>query len=538
MGELRDWSTTAANNDFAPAEGGMPENMDYRSVNNAARERMAAVARWLADNNGTLSATGGPVDYTLTPNASMVPVGSGIVDIPDGQTFAFTADVTSTGPGPLRIRLTTGGNYFPVVTNDGSGAVAAAGDIRSGGRVHLIYWNDANSQWILFNSLGTDLEINNINLVSRNPVRVHGPLWAEGIEAGSQDGAFTTAGGFPLSIKDEINTPVSRDAPRTLAMAFVHSVTALAGWFGFRSAAGSAELDMSIQNESAGGGVQLRGRTFNAAAINSLATFRDTSVTLFREGVAWLTATVSVLLIRAPHSSGLRDVIRTNTSEITVGNPSHSLVQVGADTTLQRGSTDVLTATATETRLHDPDGNVVVEGRPNGAGALRSDAEDVLAWSTSEVELRSPAGVGRILAGGAAGDPVLEWDASTDTTTVGAAGGRSITFNNTSIVPSVGIRAPARFVGGSGTVGLISGDLNGVVVLTTPAPGFPTPSANYTVDLAGIVGAGQGDRVEIRGTITGSTYPVFNLVDGGSTLASNVERAEVIRQGSSWVRLS
>ena len=110
MGELRDWSATAASNNFATSEGGMPEGMDYRQVNNSARERMAAVRRWLDDNGGILVSAGGPTAYTLAPNASTTPIGGSTPADVNGTSYVFEINVTSTGAFTLAV---DGGHRAP-----------------------------------------------------------------------------------------------------------------------------------------------------------------------------------------------------------------------------------------------------------------------------------------------------------------------------------------------------------------------------------------------------------------------------------------
>ena len=87
MSEVYDWDNTAANNNDAPPDG-FPENMDYSDVNDAAREVMAAVARWEGAVGGALTTAGASTAYTLTIPQTLSAYAA-------GQHFAFIAHVAS-----------------------------------------------------------------------------------------------------------------------------------------------------------------------------------------------------------------------------------------------------------------------------------------------------------------------------------------------------------------------------------------------------------------------------------------------------------
>lgn len=69
MSNVSQWSTSPANNNDAPPDG-WPEGQSPSSVNNCARENMAALAKWYKDTNGSVVTAGSSNAYTLTTNNS------------------------------------------------------------------------------------------------------------------------------------------------------------------------------------------------------------------------------------------------------------------------------------------------------------------------------------------------------------------------------------------------------------------------------------------------------------------------------------
>jgi hypothetical protein len=58
--EIYEWDATAAANDFLPADGGWPEAMSRKNVNNAAREDLSTLRRWHDDMEWQVVRTQGP----------------------------------------------------------------------------------------------------------------------------------------------------------------------------------------------------------------------------------------------------------------------------------------------------------------------------------------------------------------------------------------------------------------------------------------------------------------------------------------------
>ena len=87
--EVNTWSPSAPSNTMA-APNGFPENAPPSTVNDSAREVMAAVRRWQQRSNATVVSGGSANAQTLTydhPPASCV----------NGDTYMFIAGMTNTG---------------------------------------------------------------------------------------------------------------------------------------------------------------------------------------------------------------------------------------------------------------------------------------------------------------------------------------------------------------------------------------------------------------------------------------------------------
>lgn len=107
MTNVHDWDTSAGGNNLSPPDG-FPEGMAPGSVNDAAREVMAAVARWFGDVRGILTTGGTGNAYTLTTNRSFTPAALAsvqplfIVRVDRAPTGAATLNVDATGAKPWR----------------------------------------------------------------------------------------------------------------------------------------------------------------------------------------------------------------------------------------------------------------------------------------------------------------------------------------------------------------------------------------------------------------------------------------------------
>ena len=118
--EIYDWSNAAANNNSAPPDG-FPENMNYSEVNDAARELMAVVKRYVEAVDGTNSTTGTEPNYALSSGQSLSTGAAGRVHV-------WTAHATSTGSVTLNVDAAGAKDVVDAAgTQLGSGAVVSGG---------------------------------------------------------------------------------------------------------------------------------------------------------------------------------------------------------------------------------------------------------------------------------------------------------------------------------------------------------------------------------------------------------------------------
>jgi len=127
MAEIKDLSTTDANNTGTAANAGFPENMAYSDVNNAARALEGMIARHFADSNGTLTTTGSSNAYLLTPNRTVAAYTA-------GDAYMIKASFTNTGAVTIDV-----GSLGAKSIVKPSGDALAAGEITSGGIYAIIY---------------------------------------------------------------------------------------------------------------------------------------------------------------------------------------------------------------------------------------------------------------------------------------------------------------------------------------------------------------------------------------------------------------
>lgn len=130
MTNVNKWSTVPSSN--ADIDGNIwPEGQSAGSVNNAARNNMAAIARWREDLGGVLKTSGSSTAYVATSNS----------------TPSADAQVLRTG-WRARIRFHTACSSAPTLQMDGGtaktikkedGSAMAAHDISSGVPEHIFY---------------------------------------------------------------------------------------------------------------------------------------------------------------------------------------------------------------------------------------------------------------------------------------------------------------------------------------------------------------------------------------------------------------
>src|SRR5882672_1491173 len=131
MAEIFDWAITAGGNNSAPPNG-FPENMDYRDVNDAARETMAVIARWRDAVSGVVVSTGTQPAYVLTVSQTFAAYAAGMV-------FAFKAHASATGAVTLNVNTKGAVNVL-----DSKGNQLGSGDVLTGGVYIVAYTSGGN----------------------------------------------------------------------------------------------------------------------------------------------------------------------------------------------------------------------------------------------------------------------------------------------------------------------------------------------------------------------------------------------------------
>lgn len=150
MSDVQTWSSTASSNNSA-APNGFPEGMPPSGVNDAAREVMAAVARYRADTDGVNTSSG---TDTITLSASRT-----MTAYAQGDMYTFKAGGTNTGPATLNV------DSLGAKAVQFNGTALAGGEIVSGLMYTVVY---DGTQFQLINAASypaidiTTLEVTNI----------------------------------------------------------------------------------------------------------------------------------------------------------------------------------------------------------------------------------------------------------------------------------------------------------------------------------------------------------------------------------------
>lgn len=150
MSDIQTWSTTAASNNATPPNG-FPEGMAPSTVNDAAREVMAAVARYRSDTDGVNTSSG---TNTITLAASRT-----MTAYAQGDMYTFKAGGTNTGATTLNV------DSLGAKDVQFNGAACTGGEIVSGLMYTVVY---DGTQFQLMNAASypaidiTTLEVTNI----------------------------------------------------------------------------------------------------------------------------------------------------------------------------------------------------------------------------------------------------------------------------------------------------------------------------------------------------------------------------------------
>lgn len=150
MSDIQTWSNTAASNNATPPNG-FPEGMAPSTVNDAAREVMAAVARYRSDTDGVNTSAGTDV-ITLAASRTMTAYAQ-------GDLYTFKAGGTNTGATTLNV------DSLGAKDVQFNGAACTGGEIVSGLMYTVVY---DGTQFQLLNASSypaidiTTLEVTNI----------------------------------------------------------------------------------------------------------------------------------------------------------------------------------------------------------------------------------------------------------------------------------------------------------------------------------------------------------------------------------------
>jgi hypothetical protein len=151
MSNISQWSTSAASNNAAPPDG-WPEGQAPSTVNDAARELQAAVARQYQDTQGGLLTGNTGNNYTLTTNNAHAALG-------DQGLLVMRINAANTGAATLNVD----GLGAKSITKDGDALVS--GDLTAD-TIYAVVYNATNDSYDILNSnlgigaLGTKSTIN------------------------------------------------------------------------------------------------------------------------------------------------------------------------------------------------------------------------------------------------------------------------------------------------------------------------------------------------------------------------------------------
>lgn len=150
MSDIQTWSNTAASNNATPPNG-FPEGMAPSTVNDAARELMAAVSRYRSDTDG-VNTSAGTNTITLAASRTMTAYAQ-------GDLYTFKAGGTNTGATTLNV------DSLGAKDVQFNGAACTGGEIVSGLMYTVVY---DGTQFQLLNASSypaidiTTLEVTNI----------------------------------------------------------------------------------------------------------------------------------------------------------------------------------------------------------------------------------------------------------------------------------------------------------------------------------------------------------------------------------------
>jgi len=134
MAEIQDLFTSDASNIAR-----WPENMPFSGVNDAGRADEGLLARWYADTNGSITASGSSNAFAITSNRTIASLFNNLV-------MAWTANFSITGAATLNLNGLGAKNLKRF-----NGSDLISGDIISGQPVISIY-KSAGDQWFVMSA--------------------------------------------------------------------------------------------------------------------------------------------------------------------------------------------------------------------------------------------------------------------------------------------------------------------------------------------------------------------------------------------------
>lgn len=147
MSDIYDWSLIPGDNATSDTAINWSEGQFPSTVNNSARQMMARLAEYIADN-GVLTATG--------TNTIAVTSNSPITTVKHGMTLSFRAQNTNTAAVTLNLNGLGGKDIRKTTAGSTDSVALVAGDINTKG-VYLVVYDSATNggvgAWILINPL-------------------------------------------------------------------------------------------------------------------------------------------------------------------------------------------------------------------------------------------------------------------------------------------------------------------------------------------------------------------------------------------------
>jgi hypothetical protein len=208
--QTTDWDSTAADNDATPPNG-FPENMLRTTVNDSAREEMAAIKRWfnrshgLADAGTLISSAGSSATFTVDYDVAPASLFTGLeVEFKANADFGADSTVNVNSLGAVNAQKLTTSGYTNI----------AAGDIKQTQHVRLKY-DGTLAKWVVISPLPTTVTTTSTNTFTADQtLSTSGTGIASPLEITSTDAGASAGPNFSLYRNSA--TPAASDAGGTI----------------------------------------------------------------------------------------------------------------------------------------------------------------------------------------------------------------------------------------------------------------------------------------------------------------------------------